>query len=68
MSQYLPKIYTSFGGNINVKVSLSNYATDPDLKEATGINTSNFALKSNLISLKAEVDKIDVVKVKNVPV
>ena len=33
-----------FGGDINVKVDLSNYATKPDLKDATGIDTSNFAL------------------------
>ena len=27
MSQYFPKPFRSFGGNINVKVDLSNYAT-----------------------------------------
>ena len=27
MSQYFPKPYRSFGGNIDVKVLLSNYAT-----------------------------------------
>ena len=51
MSQYFPKPYEPFGGDINVKVDLSNYATKTDLKEATGIYTSNFALKSNLASL-----------------
>ena len=50
MSQYFPKPYEHFGGDINVKVDLSNYATK-------GIDTSNFALKSNLASLKTEVDK-----------
>ena len=50
MSQYFPKPYRRFGGNINVKVDLSNYATKVDLKNATEINTSNFALKSNLNS------------------
>ena len=50
MSQYFPKPYRRFGGNINVKVDLSNYATKVDLKNATEINTSNFALKSNLVS------------------
>ena len=57
MSQYFPKPYRRFGRNINVKVDLSNYATKADLKNATGIDTSNFALKSNLASLKTEVDK-----------
>ena len=32
MSQYFPKPFRSFGGNINVKVHLSNYATKTDLK------------------------------------
>ena len=38
MCQYLPKPYDKFGGNINVKVDLSNYATKLDLKNATGIS------------------------------
>ena len=37
MSQYLAKPYEPFGGDINVKVYLSNYATKPDLKNATGL-------------------------------
>ena len=32
MSQYFPKLFRSFGGNINVKVDLSHYATKTDLK------------------------------------
>ena len=63
MSQYFPKPYEPFGGDINVIVDISNYAT----KNATGLDTSGFVLKSNLRSLKAEVDKIDVDKFKNVP-
>ena len=57
MSHYFPKPYESFGGDINVKVDLSNYATKADLKNAAGIDTSNFALKSNLASLNTDVDK-----------
>ena len=41
---------------------MSNYATKSDLKDATGIDTSNFALKSNFSSLKTEVDKLDIGK------
>ena len=52
MSQYFPKLFRSFGGNINVKVGLSNYATKTDLKNKTHIDTSNFALKTNLACLK----------------
>ena len=39
-----------------------------DLKKATGVDVSNFALKSNLASLKAEVDKLDIDKLVTVPV
>ena len=53
MSQYF-KPFRSFGENINVKVDLSNYATKTDLKNITHIDTSSFALKSNLASLKTK--------------
>ena len=55
MSQHLPKKNESFGGDINVKFDLSDYATKVDLKNATGIDTSNFALKPNLASLKRKL-------------
>ena len=63
MSQYFPKPFRSFGGNINVKVDTSNYATKTDLKNLTHVDTSIFALKTNLTSLKPEVDKLDVEKI-----
>ena len=62
MSQYFPKQYRSFGGNINVKVDLFNYATKLDLKNATGVDTSKLAAKSDSDSLKVETDQIDVDK------
>ena len=58
MIQYFPKPFRSFGGNINVKVDLSNCATKTDLKNVTHVDTSRFALKTNLTSLKTEVDKL----------
>ena len=39
MNQYFPKPFRNFGGNINVKVDLSNYATKTDLKNATHVDT-----------------------------
>ena len=51
MNQYFPKPFRSFGGNINVKVDLSNYATNTDLKNVTHIDTSTFALKKDLATL-----------------
>ena len=68
MSQYFPKLYGRFGGNINVKGDISNYATKADLKNVTHIDTSRFALKTNLASLKTEVDEQDVDKLVSVPV
>ena len=41
---------------------MSNYATKTDLKNVTHVNTSSFALKTNLANLKTEVDKLDVDK------
>ena len=68
MSQYFPKPFRIFGGNINVKVDLWNYATKTDLKNVTHVDTSSFALKTNLVSLKTEVDKLDIDKLVPVPV
>ena len=68
MSQYFPKPFRSFGGNINVKVDLSNYATKTDLKNVTDVDTSSFVLKKNLANLKAEVDKLDIDNLAPVPI
>ena len=68
MSQYFPKPYEPFGGDISVKVDLSNYATNTDIKSTSHIDISIFALKSNLASLKAEVDKLDIDKLATVAV
>ena len=68
MSQYFPKPYESFGGDINVKVDLSNYATEADIKNILHVDTSSFALKTNLASLKTRVGKLDIDKLVPVPV
>ena len=68
MSQYFPKPYKPFGGVINIKVDLSNYATKTDLKNVSHVDVSSFALKSNIASLKIEVDKLDIDKLAPVPV
>ena len=68
MSQYFTKPFRSFGGNINVKVDLSNYATKVDLKNVTHDDISNFQLKANLAGLKTETDKLGIDKLTPVPV
>ena len=65
--QNTPSPFRSFGGYINDKVDLSNYATKTDLKNVTQIDTSRFTLKTNLASLKTEVDKLDINKLAPVP-
>ena len=67
MSQYFPKPYEPFRGDINVKVDLSNYATKADFKNIMHVDTSGFALKTNLANLKSEFDELDIDKLVPVP-
>ena len=62
MRQYFPKSHEPFGGGINFKVDLSNYATKADVKNITHVDTSSFVLKANLANLKTEIDKLDIDK------
>ena len=66
MSEYFPKPQ-SHEENIKVKIDLSNYATKEDIKNITHVDTSSFALKTNLSNLKTEVDKLDMDKLVPVP-
>ena len=65
ISQYFPKPYEPFGGNINIRFDLSNYATEDDIKNIA--DTSSFVLKANVATLKTEVDKLDINKLKGLP-
>ena len=47
---------------------MPNYSTKIDLKNVTHVDTSSFALKTNLANLKAEVDKLYIDKLAPVPV
>ena len=53
--------------NVKVKLNLSNYATKTNLKSETGVDTSDFANKTDLADLKFDVDKLDIDRLKNVP-
>ena len=64
--EYFPKSQ-SHEENIKVKIDLNNYATKEDIKNITHVDTSSFALKTNLSSLKTEVDKLDIDKLVPVP-
>ena len=67
MSECFSKPPSSHRENIKIKVDLSNYATKADIKSITLIDTSDFALKTNLANLKTEVDKLDIDKLGTVP-
>ena len=64
-SQYFPQYGSS--NNIKVELDLANYATKDDVKNTTHVDVSSFATKTNLVSFKTEVDKIDTDKLKTVP-
>ena len=66
MSQYIPP-YNNSSENIKVELDLSNYATKKDIKDITYVDTSSYALKTNLAALKTEVDNIDTDKLETVP-
>ena len=66
MSKYFPP-YNNSSENIKVELDLSNYATKKDIKDITHVDTSSYALKTNLAALKTEVDNIDTDKLKIVP-
>ena len=66
MSQYyLP--YKSSSNNIKVELDLANYATKTDLNNITHVDVRSFANKTNLATLKTEVDKTDADKLKTTP-
>ena len=46
---------------------MSNYATKKKLDHATGVDTADLATKKGFITLKAEVEKLDINKLVNVP-
>ena len=69
MIQYFPKPFNShFGDSIKVKIDLSNYVTKTDIKNISHVATSSFTLKTNLVNLKTEFDKLDIDKLAPVSV
>ena len=56
MSEYFPEP-KSLGGRVKIEADLPNYATEADLKNGTGVETSSFAKKTDLASSKSNVDK-----------
>ena len=65
MSGYFSKP-KCLGGKVKVELHLSNYATKADLKNAAGVDTSDFTKDTDLTNLKSDVDRLDINKFKNV--
>ena len=64
---YYPEPASHIKDKVKVILDMKNYATKKKLDHATGVDTSNLAAKKDFISLKAEVDKLDIIKLTNVP-
>ena len=59
MSQYFPKLYKPFGGDIKVKiVNLSNYAAKTDLKNVTHVDLSSIDISAFVLKTKYDADKL----------
>ena len=65
MNKHFPKL-KSLGGKVKVELDLSTYATKTDLKTLTEFDTSSFAKRIDLASLKYNIGQVDIDKLKNV--
>ena len=66
MSEYFPEPKSS-GRRMKVELDLSNYATKANLKNVADVNTSKFDKKFDIASLKSNLDKLDIDRLKSVP-
>ena len=57
IKSYFPP-YNYSKNKLEVKLDSPNYATKSDLKNATGVDTSQFAKKDQFANLKLEFDKL----------
>ena len=54
--RYFPEPETNSRSQIETELDLSDYATKSELKNAKGVDTSDFTNSPNLASLKSDVD------------
>ena len=64
---YYPEPGRHIRDKVKVVLDLTNHATKRELDHATGVDLSDLAAKKDFIALKAEVDKLDINKLVNVP-
>ena len=65
---YFPEPHTHSKNKIEIELDLSNYATKSDLKKATDVDALDFAKIDDSTSLKSNIGKLDIDKLKNVPI
>ena len=65
---YCPESDSHIREKVKVVLDLSNSATKKELDHATGVDTSELATIKDFIALKAEVEKLDINKLINVPI
>ena len=66
MSYYLEQD-SHIRDKVKIVLDLSNYANKKELDHATGAHTSDLASKKDFIAFKAEVEKLDIDEIFNVP-
>ena len=52
---------------MKVELDLCNYATKSDLKNATGVDTSDFTKNTDLANLQSDASELDIAQLKNMP-
>ena len=67
MSKHFTKPYNHSVEILTLKFDLSNYAKKANIKNISHVGTPSLALKTNLVDLKTEVDKLDIDKLVPVP-
>ena len=63
---YVPAYFEVQGETVSVTLNLSNYVTQKEFKSVTKVDTSDFALKTNVAEIKKRVDDIDVDKINSI--
>ena len=64
---YYPQPDSNVRNKIKLELDLYKIATKKELYLATGVGTCDLAAKKDFIALKAQVDKLDIAKLVNVP-
>ena len=64
---YYPEPDSYIRDKVKVVFDFSNYATKKGVDTRTEVDTCDLAAKKDFIALKAEVDKLDINKLLNVP-